>query len=309
MVFDEERFGSLYAALESVFYDDSFPCEAIAPLQGLAINAPVVKFSDDLEISQLTPEEERQVHVIEVVRRYGPRWTDRHYAVRAKYRLPKVVVQDQSEISDQERGAAEEKQAEVNERIEEVIHTLRVFRQGTVNYGGVVHRADNWPFGGAMNISGKSLESTYGIYLLDNDADIDELKGFWNEVQSAKAKGHKFLAVAMRRFSYGCERYRIEDKVIDLMISAEAFSQASAVVKKGKHITDYVSLSAPVGERSKVRQHIRESYRLRNAIMHEGDVAGWLTVNSMRVGDLYTFLGMTEHYLRAALRRTIGRHA
>lgn len=309
MVFDEERFGSLYAALESVFYDDSFSCEAIAPLQGLAINAPAVKFSDDLEISQLTPEEERQVHVIEVVRRHGPRWTDRHYAVRAKYRLPKVVVQDQSEISDQEKAAAEAKQTEVNERIEEVIHTLRVFRQGTLNYGGVVHRADNWPFGGAMNISGKSLESTYGIYPLDSDADIDDLKGFWDEVQSAKAESHKFLAVAMRRFSYGCERHRIEDKVIDLMISAEAFSQASAVLKKGEHIADYVSSSAPAGEQNKVRKHLRKSYRLRNAIMHEGDVAGWLTENSMGIGDLYTFLGMTEHYLRGALRATISKHA
>jgi hypothetical protein len=308
MVFDEKWFGSLYATLERAFDDDSFSCEAIAPLQGLAINAPVVKFSDDLEISQLTPEEERQVHVIEVVRRYGPRWTDRHYAVRAKYRLPKVVVQDQSEISDREKAAAEEKQAEVNERIEEVIHTLRVFRQGTLNYGGVVHRADNWPFGGAMNISGKSLESTYGIYPLDSDADIDELKGFWNEVQSAKAKGHKFLAVAMRRFSYGCERHRVEDKVIDLMISAEAFSQASTSGKKGKPVADYVSSSAPAGEKNKVRRHIRKSYRLRNAIMHEGDVAGWLTEHSMGVGDLYTFLGMTEHYLRAALRGTIRKH-
>lgn len=309
MVFDEERYGSLYASLERAFDDDSFSCEAIAPLQGLFINAPVIKFSDDLEISQLTPEEERQVHVIEVVRRYGPRWTDRHYAVRAKYRLPKVVVQDQSEISDQEKAEAEAKQAEVNERIEEVIHTLRVFRQGTLHYGGVVHRADNWPFGGAINISGKSLESTYGIYPLDSDGDIDELKGFWNEVQSAKAKGHKFLTVAMRRFSYGCERHRIEDKVIDLMISAEAFSQASASGKKGEHIADYVSSFATAGERSKVRDHVRESYRLRNVIMHEGDVAGWLTKYSMGIGDLYTFLGMTEHYLRAALRGTIGKHA
>ena len=308
-VFDEERFGSLYATLERALDDDSFSCEAIAPLQGLAINAPVIKFSDELEISQLTPEEERQVHVIEVVRRYAARWTDRHYAVRAKYRLPKVVVQDQSEISDREKAAAEEKQAEVNERIEEVIHTLRVFKQGTLNYGGVVHRADNWPFGGAMTISGKSLESTYGIYPLDSDADIDELKGFWSEVQSAKAQGHKFLAVAMRRFSYGCERHRIEDKVIDLMISAEAFSQAGASVKKGEPVADYVSSFAPVGGRSKVRRHIQKSYRLRNAIMHEGDVAGWLTENRMDVGDLYTFLGMTEHYLRAALRGTISKHA
>lgn len=309
LVFEEEWFGSLYVALERAFYEDSFSCEAIAPLQGLFTNTPVIKFSDDLEISQLTAEEEKQVHVIEVVRRYGPRWTDRLYAVRAKYRLPKVIVRDQSEISEQEKAAAEAKQAEANERVEEVIHTLRVFKQGTLNYGGVVHRADNWPFGGAMNISGKSLESTYGIYPLDSDADIDELQGFWDEVQSAKAKGHHFLTVAMRRFGYGCERHRIEDKIIDLMISAEAFSQASAVVKKGKHIADYVSSSAPAGERSKVRQHIRESYRLRNAIMHEGGASGWLTDNSMSIGDLYTFLGMTEHYLRAALRGTIGKHA
>jgi hypothetical protein len=160
-----------------------------------------------------------------------------------------------------------------------------------------------------MNISGKSLEPVYGIYPLDSDADVNELKGFWNEVQSAGAKGHNFLAVAMRRFSYGCERQRVEDKVIDLMIAAEAFSQASASGKKGEYIADYVSSFAPPGERGKARGHIHKSYRLRNSIMHEGGVAGWLTKNSMGVGDLYAFLGMTEHFLRVALRRTISDHA
>ena len=40
----------------------------------------------------------------------------------------------------------------------------------------------------------------------------------------------------LRRFSYGCEGDRIEDKIIELMISAEVLSRAGAVVRNGKHI-------------------------------------------------------------------------
>lgn len=307
LVFDDGIFKSLYEQFERVLYEDSFRCEAIAPLQGLFIDVPEIKFSDDLEISQLTVEEEKQLHVMEVVRRYGARWTDRLYAVRAKSTLPKVIVRDQSEIPEEEKARDEAKQSEARARVEELIHTLRVFKGGTLHYGGVIQVARSWPFGGAINISGKPLEPVYGIYPLNEPEDVSGLKKLWDEVQSTGVKNHKFLAVAMRRFSYGCERHRIEDKLIDLMIAAEAFTQAQGEKGKGKHIAEKVSSVAPRCDRMKVKTHMRKSYQLRNSIMHDGDVKARLTEYGLTAEDLPSFVSLTEQYLRDALRQTINR--
>src|SRR5262245_54185769 len=84
-VFDEHFFDHAYTVFEDGFYLPTVECEAIAPVQGWFLsgelqewsrNSPLLKFSDDLEISQLGEEEERAVHLMELVRRYGPRWTD-----------------------------------------------------------------------------------------------------------------------------------------------------------------------------------------------------------------------------------------
>jgi len=93
-----------------------FECEAIASVQGWFINSPpqelrnsstLIKFSNELEIARLGAEEEKALKSFELVRRNGPRGTDRLYGIRARYRLPKIVESNDAEVQRKDQDFAE----------------------------------------------------------------------------------------------------------------------------------------------------------------------------------------------------------
>ena len=317
-LFDEHFFDRTYKLFEDTFYCPTVECEAIAPVQGWYLsaalqeqscNSPLIKFSDDLEISQLSVEEEKTVHSMELVRRYGPRWTDRMYAIRATYQREKLLIRNDEELPPEVESAAQEEFVRINDRIEEVLQTLRIFRKGFIRQGGIYHRVNSLLVTGSIPIITKPLADPIAnfipMYLLETTQDLDNLKHFWQTVQRAKAKGHGFLNVATRRFSEGNERHRVEDRLIDLMIAAEALSQSSASRPKGAVIAEYVATQVVEADKSKVKKHMEETYKLRNSIVHDGDASKWLKRTGKQPEDLIYFVNTAEEYLREALKKTV----
>lgn len=317
-VFDEYFFDQSYSEFEDTFYCQTVECEAIAPVQGWWLsanlqqrfgNTPLVKFSDALRIGQLSVEEERAVHLMELVRRYGFRWTDRLYAIRATYQRAKLVVRIDEEIASDAERVADEEFVQINDRIEEVLETVRVFRKGSIRQGGIYHKVNSWLLSGIMRNMRKPLADPIAnltpMYLLETQRDLDELEGFWQSVQRAKAKGHRFLNVAMRRFAESNERHHVEDRLIDLMIAAEALSQSSSCKGKGGVIAEYVATHVVETDKIKVRGIMQDTYRLRNSIVHDGDASGWLRRTGKQPGDVMVVVNTAEEYLREALKKTV----
>ncbi len=317
-VFDEHLFDQIYTEFEDTFYCQTVECEAIAPVQGWWLsgtlqqrsgNTPLIKLSDNLRIGQLSVEEEKAVHLMELVRRYGFRWTDRLYAIRATYQRAKLVLRIDEEIALDVERVADEEFVQINDRIEEVLETVRVFRKGSIRQGGIYHRVNSWLLSGIMRNVRKPLADPVAnlspMYLLETEQDLAELEGFWKSVQRAKAKGHRFLNVAMRRFAESNERHHVEDRIIDLMIAAEALSQSSSSTAKGGVIAEYVATHVVETDKSKVRGIMQDTYRLRNSIVHDGDASGWLKRPGKQPGDVMVVVSTAEQYLREALKKTV----
>jgi hypothetical protein len=317
-VFDEDFFDRSYTEFEDMFYCQTVTCEAIAPVQGWCLseelqqrsgNTALLKFSDDLQIRQLSVEEEKAVHLMELVRRYGFRWTDRLYAITATYQRAKVILRIDEEIAPDVEHASEEEFVQINDRIEEVLETLRVFRKGSIRQGGIYHRVNSWLVSGIMRNMRKPLAYPIAnlnpMYVLETQQDLNELEDFWQSVQKAKAKGHRFLNVAMRRFAESNERHRVEDRLIDLMIAAEALAQASSSKSKGDVMAEYVATHVVETDKTKVRTVMRDTYRLRNSIVHDGDASRWLSRTGKQPGDVMVVASTTEEYLREALKKTV----
>lgn len=182
-MFNNEAFNKAYIQFENQIYSDFILCEAIAPLQGLFANdIEVINLADNLEISQLSQKEEKLLHTTDLIRKYGSRWSDNLYAVRAKYQLPKVKTNNESEISDCQRRDGEKRQLEIENLVKQVIHIMKVFKRGTIHYGGILHwKKDDYY--SVMNISPKSLELVHGVYCLENDDEINNLKEFYKKVK------------------------------------------------------------------------------------------------------------------------------
>jgi hypothetical protein len=143
------------------------------------------------------------------------------------------------------------------------------------------------------------------MYILETEHDLHELEGFWQSVQKAKNKGHRFLNVAMRRFAESNERHRVEDRLIDLMIAAEALAQASSSKSKGDVIAEYVATHVVETDKPKVRTVMQDTYRLRNSIVHDGDASSWLRRTGKQPGDAIVIVSTAEEYLRQALKKTV----
>lgn len=317
-VFDEHFFDQSHTEFEDTFYRETVTCEAVAPVQGWYLsdelqqrsgNTPLIRFSDELQIGQLSVEEEKAVHLMELVRRYGFRWTDRLYAIRATYQRAKVILRIDEEIAPDVEQAAEEEFVQINDRIEEVLETLRVFRKGSIRQGGIYHRVNSWVVSGIMRNIRKPLADPIAnlnpMYVLETEQDLHELEGFWQSVQKAKAKGHRFLNVSMRRFAESNERHRLEDRLIDLMIAAEALAEASTSKSKGDVIAEYVATHVMETDKIKVRRVMQDTYRLRNSIVHDGDASRWLRGRGKQPGDVIVVVNTAEEYLREALKKTV----
>jgi hypothetical protein len=270
--FSAEHFEQEYAALEEAYYNPEIAYEAIAPVQGLLIDNSV-HLSDDLEISQLTEDELTRPNVRKRTPVSDDPWREKVCAVRVKYSLPKVVGDDQI-ITPEEEEKDHAKRAEVNDRIDQVITALRLSKMENVCVAWTVHKTSQWTFGQDRSYPGRfQPEILYSNQV--EDEWLESFTEFWKILQNQEVKNRKFLDIAVRRFGYAHERHRIEDKIVDLLIAAEALFLCD-----GSYIGELryrLSLRAALflaikGEAQKsVFRWMRAAYDLRSTVAHGGE--------------------------------------
>lgn len=286
--------------------EKTFPWVASAPVHGLfipdeilneaIINGvdPLVKLSDVLEVIQLSDEEQRRLFTIEAIRRVGaPRWTDRYFAMRVRYRAPKEGVEQQSA------------QVVANDTIEQLLQVMRVFRPGVIYLGGLAHWIEE-PFTGVTILTPKSWpENLFALYPLDNKECFTELEAFWQAIQCPNVRAN--ISLAMRWFSKACELSRVDDKLIDLMIAAESLSRRSGKEKATHIAATIVKLLSPTNpERPQAEEAVIAAYKLRNALVHEGKVTSeWRKKFGSNFQDESALVHKIEAYVREALRNRI----
>jgi hypothetical protein len=231
--FNAEHFEREYAVFEEAYYSSEILYEAIAPLQGLMINRSV-QLSADLEISKLTEEELSPADPYKRTAVSGDPWREKLCAVRTRYGVPKVVGDDE-DINQEEAEKDRAKQVEVNNRIDQVITALRLSGIENVYTPAIIHRTSQWTFGQDRSFPGRFQPEIFYSNQLENQW-VESFALFWKTLQCQGVKDRKFLDIAIRRFGYAHERHRIEDKIVDLLIAAEAlflsdFNKGSLIIQ------------------------------------------------------------------------------
>ncbi|MBI5049018.1 MAG: hypothetical protein HZB54_08755 [Deltaproteobacteria bacterium] len=144
-------------------------------------------------------------------------------------------------------------------------------------------------------------------------SEIDEFKSFWSEKSTAKLPEKNFLSVGIRRFSQSNERDNIEDRIIDLMISAEAIFLSSGGSFQGElkyRLSHRASMfiGTDVELQRYVFDFMQKAYDVRSSIVHGSNPK---LPNKMD-GSAYTleeFCGDIERYLRISIKKAIGQAA
>lgn len=321
--FDPEYFEREYAIFEEAFYGDYILYDVIAPLDGLLAHGSV-KLSGNLEISPFTNEDIAPYYTYNAQLRIPEESIGSPVAVRTKFRLPKVIQSDSDlslegldsntvEKSHAERlskdEADREEQARLNERIVEVVNALRIFGAESVFHVGIIHRASKW-FGND-NVFPNPVQVSVRFTTRGDEGWLTSFGQFWDGLQGDALKGRKFLGLAVRRIGFALERHRIEDKLIDLLIAAEALFLNDAGDETYRGELQYrlaqragFFLGSDPAVRKKINQHMKDAYKLRSQVVHGGKMRP-LRRDDGSLIDLEEFVDTTRVYLRDALHKMV----
>lgn len=306
--FNDEIFDHEYFKMEDAFYSPTIPCEMMVLLPGFSADVFPVELDDETKIDILMDEENIECleHGVIVAQLGGTFSKGPMFAVRIKYQCEKVIGQESGEAASKESS----RERSIEERLFDVIHALRVFKAGVCSYSAILRYSPSYLFEGISYWQplGSMAPELFIKYLLSK-AETEDFRRFWNAFQSENVKNRKFLDIALRRFSYANERSRSEDKIIDLLIAAEAlFLTDSGDAKERGEMRFRLALRAglfsdgEVVSKKNVYDHMRYAYDIRSTIVHGGKP---VLPKSKQDGSLEEFVKNTTEYLRTALHKAI----
>jgi len=215
--FNEVLFEMEYAKLEDTFYNDEITFEVIVPLQGPRFSEPVM-LENNLEIVWVNSKN------LKSVLDKGINGLDECWAIRTSYSLPKRIGDRKSNLEEEKENDAIRELT--NESAERVIIALRVFCNFTYNYchiypATILHRATSLLFPRVRPFRIRYAPD-YSFTSIYEKEFTEPFQKFWRMFGAQGVMDRRFIGVAARRFSFAHERYNWQDKIIDLLIAAEA---------------------------------------------------------------------------------------
>src|SRR6266850_195446 len=200
-----------YATLEDEFFCENIKVEVIAPLAGLSVHQPV-QLEKTLMLRQLTRTEMDPFRLMEIE---GNR-VGQNSGVVAQYELPFIV----GEPDEASRQKAMVQRESAKTAIERVVWLLTLMFGMDVGCRATCE-ITNPSVGGAFQFWAGSHKLLYRHNHLSNESS-QEIRRLWSDCREGNVWGRPSLDTAIRRFTYGLERLRQDDAIVDLVIAAEA---------------------------------------------------------------------------------------
>ncbi|HKO61189.1 MAG TPA: hypothetical protein VJV03_08530 [Pyrinomonadaceae bacterium] len=304
--FDDAYFEKEYAELEKAYYATEIEYYAVAPLNGFIAGGPIT-LSENIEITELQ-KDDFSISVKEKGSTAQSYWFEKLYAVRVRYSLPKAIGEDHA-LTPQLRQNDDSIQIAANQLIEEVVTALRLCGVESVYVPGVLHKTSKWSFGQSRPFPGQFQPDIRFSMTVDFDW-LQRFSEFWATLQTDAVKRRGFLVTATRRFGYAHERYRTEDKIIDLLISAEALllsdSSYTGEVKHRLSQRTALFLTERSDDRRIVFDRMGIAYDMRSKVAHGGTYKKQLP--NKADGTAFTleeFVWQIHEYVRSALLKAV----
>ncbi len=220
--FNIPTFNVIYSKIESTLYAGDIEYENITPLCGFTMEDSNISLAENMSIVKLSEEE-----ILDCFRagvKLGPSQGDcdfihgiHSYALKISYKFPKVIGERDVSLKDIEEN---EYFSYKNERA--IIDALRIYKEGKLYPISSIRKSRS------LLSLGYYISAEIPVKPFMNDkykllkSETSEFKSFFEKKTKAALSEKNFLSVGIRRFSQSNERDNIEDRIIDLMIAAEA---------------------------------------------------------------------------------------
>jgi Apea-like HEPN len=314
-VFDEAAFVALFERFTKFMESDEVHVERKTIIEGLRIEPgchPIQLF-DSAVLDQITREEFLELGDAGLVGGGG------FIGARSVYGWPqgpqsifRWTRAFRKVLGDWDTTTATDDGSRANENYERALESLfialSITKTGFFRRGGTVSRIVDWPmFGNSYHLGGTSSNPLLLITSLAPD-ECAMVARLFDSLQNGPDLSES-VSAALRRFSYGLERSRPEDRFLDNMIAAEALfmDQASTteITYKMSIRTAFALERSDPHKRRVIFENMKAAYGVRSTIAHGSlPKPKQLVIDGNRV-SLTTFVDAIESYVRTALRETV----
>ncbi len=307
--FNLSKFNTTYLQIENFLYTKEIEFEKITPLCGFSMEDLKILLCYNISIVKLTEEE-----ILEFFRlgiKLGTIMGNdefvhgiHKYAIKISYELPKIIYERNNHDNVNKPNEFVSNQHEQN-----VINALRIFKEGKLYPISTINREKSIFLSGVSFSFEKPvkhfMENKY--QLLANE--VGEFKEFWERKCKAHMPEKHFLSVAIRRFSQSNERDSIEDRIIDLMICAEAVFLSSDRSNQGELRYRLAHRAAMFIETDVESQRfifdfMQKAYDVRSSIVH-GATPKLPNKKDSSTYSIEDFCMDIERYLRMSIKKAI----
>lgn len=309
------KFDAVYSKMERDLYENKIEFENVTPLCGFTMEDSEISLTDNISIVRLSEKDILEFFNLGIKLgpniRSGDMVLEIHpYAIKQSYKLPKRIGEEFSSLKGREQN---EYLSNKNEQA--VIDALRIYKEGKLYAISTVKRSR----GILVGTRSFTFETPVNHRMTNQykllKSEFEDFKSFWRKktnnplLETEKS----FLSVAIRRFTQSNERDNLEDRIIDLMIAAEAIFLSSGGGFQGElkyRLSHRASMfiETDVDRQRYLFDFMKKAYDVRSAIVH-GSNPNLPKKMDGSTYTLYEFCGDIEKYLRISIKKAIDQTA
>ena len=314
LVFTDERFHSEWREWVEFFGAERITSKAVAPLPYLVVPTFPLRLNNELALDRLTDDEVTRCYHVGVLRPVSVRFPliygDVAVGIRRRtMSLPKLIGRGdephaQSETTDE--GSFGNRPILRDELvIDDVLSALRLFKHTQIRSAGFASWTDSprlqtmtsfrvlrqWPWGGKFELS---------------EGEVPHFIELWRLLEEGSAR----FGFSIHRFNLAFDRGFLADRIVDLVIAAEALFLGDLDEKYRGELRFRFALRAAkfiehpkYGEREIFRV-MRQAYDARSAIVHGGSPKE-TPLPDNQAATLSTFIDAIEELVRLGLRKAL----
>ncbi len=313
-VFEIEVFKDEYSKIEKFIYTDEIEYYDLIPLFGFSADDNPICLANGLEIVKFSEDEILSILNSGLI--VGPPVLGGDhlsgtatFGIKRKFKLPKI-------IGEKEQKAVLSKIKKKGEKIYNlnvVIDLMRVFKKGEFYKMGIMRGNDSF-LGLGRSISNYPTDCQ--VMIIDNyhldKKEIQDCKTLIIQNEKLYKNEKIFLRIANRRFSQAIERKRLDDKILDFLICAEALFLGSGPDGGNNSELKYrlshnaaMVLETKDNRRRKLFEFMGNAYNIRSKIIH-GSKLNKMPKNSNRTPyRIDIFIDELETILRAGIKKAV----
>jgi Apea-like HEPN len=302
--FQEGAFQKVYEGLEDFFYRDTIEYRVVCPLHNFQMQTEPLALSPKFSIIKFsTKEKERMLTKSGQLGSIGDLSIRNEFALEMYVEAPKVIGEiPQDPAENDPLGVA-------RRAFDDACNALRLFKNGAVHYGEYWMDPTSWIVTGAQSVwpGWGAPGRHYGLTCTLSADEAPIFLEFLKSPRRGRMEKNKNILLAFNRLTFGYERLRPEDRLIDFMIGLEAlFLDVEDELSYRLSLRVAALLGDTPEKRERIFTELRRAYGQRSKIAHGNNPKKDIDIGGTKI-PFEELVNRVEEHLRSAIKEFLVR--